>query len=103
MCTLTGEPCGCKHQAGQVMGLQVSPTTVSPFHALKCMPSCTGVKMNETILHASNWHASLLLLYCMTNCNTVQKYSSESILISKFISNIQIFFVWQSTVTIHDS
>ena len=42
------------------MGLQVSPTTVSPLHALKCMPSYTGVKMSETI----SMQATGILVFC---------------------------------------
>lgn len=57
--------------------LQVSASIISSTHAMKCPQRFKGVNINETIsVQAPGETSSLLLLYCMTNCDIVQNYSS---------------------------
>ncbi len=59
------------------MVLQVSASIISSTHAMKCPQRFKGVNINETIsVQAPGETSSLLLLYCMTNCDIVQNYSS---------------------------
>lgn len=59
------------------MVLQVSASMIPSAHAMKCPQRFKGVNINETIsVQAPGETSSLLLLYCMTNCDIVQNYSS---------------------------
>lgn len=83
------------------MVLQVSASIISSTHAMKCPQRFKGVNIDETTsVQAPGETSSLLLLYCMTNCDTVQNYSLD--IISIFIFHIQSLHVWLPSANYSD-